>query len=229
MWQPGSPESLGLSADGAVPSISFPVLGLVTFGDGWALPRGNHGERPHEGTDISGVNGQPWRAAFDGVVTRRQVESRGIAGVAITITRSDGLRANYFHLNEDNPGTNDGAAPAPWRIPDAVQMGTHVTAGQIIAFMGDSGNAGVPHLHFELRRSDGTPINPYPALVAAERREQCHLSFGPWANVGTTAESPVPPAMTVDGPGGAQWIVSGRGDVVAVNPAASALGRVDAC
>ena len=41
--------------------------------------------------------------------------------------------------------------------------------------MGDSGNAegSVPHLHFEIRTPDRTPVNPYHSLVAAQRRETC--------------------------------------------------------
>jgi murein DD-endopeptidase MepM/ murein hydrolase activator NlpD len=212
-----------------VPAISFPVLGPVSFGDGWGSPRGEQGERRHAGTDILGVAGQPLRAAFDGVVTRHQLASRGIAGVVVTITRADGLRANYFHLNDDNPGTGDGAAPAAWRIPAAVQLGTRIQAGQIVGFMGDSGNAvGVPHLHFELRRPDGTPINPYPALVTAQRRERCRVVFGSWANVGSVTDEADPLAI-VQGIGGARWLISARGSVVAANPAAWSSGELSNC
>jgi Peptidase family M23 len=170
------------------------------------------------------------RAAFDGVVTRHQLENRGIAGVVISITRADGLRANYFHLNDDHPGAADGQAPAAWRIPSAVQWGTRVQAGQILGFMGDSGNAvGVPHLHFELRRPDGIPINPYPALVMAQRREHCRVVFGSWANVGPVTEAPADPLATVQGLGGARWLISARGEVVAATPAASTTGRLSNC
>jgi murein DD-endopeptidase MepM/ murein hydrolase activator NlpD len=229
MWQPGSPESRGIGPGGVVPGIAFPVLGPVAYGDGWALARGNHGERPHEGTDIVGVSGQPLRAAFDGVVTRYQIESRGIAGVAITITRADGLRANYFHLNDDTPGTNDGAAPTALRIPAAIRPGAHVLAGQVIGFMGESGNAGIPHLHFELRDPNGTPINPYPALIAAERQDRCVETFGPWANVGPRSTAPVQTVATIDGWNDSHWLLSATGEVVAVGDSAAAIGGVGAC
>jgi murein DD-endopeptidase MepM/ murein hydrolase activator NlpD len=230
MWLAGSPESLGLGPDGVVPSIAFPVLGPVRFGDGWGQPRGTHGERRHAGTDILGVSGQPLRAAFDGVVTRHQLTDLGIAGVVITITRADGLRANYFHLNDDHPGTRDGAAPAAWRIPAAVQPGTQVQAGQIVGFMGDSGNAvGVPHLHFELRRPDGLPINPYPALVAALRQEHCRVVFGPSTNVGPSPDAAVHPLVTVHGWGGARWLLTAGGEVIAATEAGSTAGRAGTC
>ena len=166
----------GRAPSGAFQLEAFPVLGPVRYSDGWGLPRGEHGERRHEGTDILGVRGQPLRAAFDGTVSRYQLEDRGISGAAITITRADGLRANYFHVNTDDlvDGVED-AAPTSWRIPTAVQLGSQVSAGQIIGFMGDSGNAvGVPHLHFEVRTPDGAPFNPFPALREAEAaRRMC--------------------------------------------------------
>jgi hypothetical protein len=50
-----------------------------------------------------------------------------------------------------------------------------VKAGQVIAFMGDSGNSetSVPHLHFEIHRPDGTAVNPYASLRAAELYDRC--------------------------------------------------------
>ena len=150
--------------------------------------------------------------------------------MVISITRADGLRANYFHLNDDNPGTGDGAAPAAWRIPAAVQHGTHVQAGQIVGFMGDSGNAvGVPHLHFEIRRPDGTPINPYPALVAAQRRDHCRVALGPWANLEPSTGVAAEPVVTVEGWGGARWLVTARGAVIAASQEGSTAGGATSC
>jgi hypothetical protein len=103
-----------------------------------------------------------------------------------------------------------------------VGLGTRVQAGQIIGFMGDSGNAvGVPHLHFELRGLDGVPFNPYPALVAALRRDECRQAFGPWANVGALFDAPVLPVVEIIGPDDARWQLTARGEVVAL-----ALGGV---
>jgi hypothetical protein len=51
-----------------------------------------------------------------------------------------------------------------------IGKGSKVVAGQFIAFMGDSGDAEntAPHLHFEIHAPDGTPINPYESLLAAD-------------------------------------------------------------
>lgn len=99
------------------------------YGNGWAAPR-DGGRRRHEGIDIMGVRGQPLRAPFDGIVTRRRVvlPRHRIHGHDHPPRRH---QASLIHINDDNPGTADGAAPLARRIPDAVQVGTPVLAGQI--------------------------------------------------------------------------------------------------
>lgn len=52
-------------------------------------------------------------------------------------------------------------------IETDIAVGDSVAAGDVVGFVGWTGNASpsAPHLHFELRMPDGTPVNPYPALT----------------------------------------------------------------
>ena len=223
----GSPVFLPADTDPLIPAIAFPVLGPTSFWDDWHADR-DGGLRKHEGLDFMGENGQPLRAAFDGVVTRIRPTNVGRPGVGITITREDGIRANYFHLD----------AELRWH-PD-LDVGDTVKAGQIIAYMGDTGNAGIPHLHFELRTEEGEPIAPYPAALEAIQREQCSVGIGPWSTAfdspaeiaeklaaellaareagipaGLEGLRPAPEVREISGPDGALWTVTSDGGVTA--------------
>jgi hypothetical protein len=86
----------------------------------------------------------------------------------LTLDHDDGWESWYIHLNNDTPGTDDGLA---WGIAEGIVPGGRVEAGQLLGWVGDSGNAEEtpPHLHFELRTPDGVIVNPYEALLAAPR------------------------------------------------------------
>ncbi len=167
---------------GSARSIVFPVLGPVAYADGWMDSR-DGGRRRHEGTDIVGVQMQPILAVVDGEISRLQTESVGIRGVAITIRDSEGWRYNYFHDNNDTPGTDDGQASNAFRLAPGLAVGSQVVAGQIIGYMGDSGNAedSVTHLHFEFRDPYGVARPSYWSLRSAEARQACTIGIGPWS------------------------------------------------
>jgi murein DD-endopeptidase MepM/ murein hydrolase activator NlpD len=169
-------------ADGSYRSLVFPVLGPVTYADGWGDCRDGC-ERSHVGTDIIGVQMQPLLAAVDGTITRVSPVSTGISGVAISITGPDGWRYNYFHANNDTPGTDDGTALQAWEIAPGLEVGSTVRAGQIIGYMGNSGNAeaSTTHLHFEIRDPSGVAQPSYASLKAAEAVQACSVGIGPWS------------------------------------------------
>jgi murein DD-endopeptidase MepM/ murein hydrolase activator NlpD len=168
--------------DGSYRSLVFPVLGPVTYEDGWGACRDGCA-RSHVGTDIIGVQMQPLLAAVDGTITRISPVATGISGVAISITGPDGWRYNYFHVNNDTPGTDDGAALQAWEIAPGLQVGSTVRAGQIIGYMGNSGNAeaSTTHLHFEIRDPAGVAQPSYASLKAAEAVQACAVGIGPWS------------------------------------------------
>lgn len=135
--------------------------------------------RSHEGVDMLGPKLTPLLAARDGYISWMRVDSG--SGNNLVITDDDGWEYHYIHINNDSPGTDDGANPIEnafsSRIAEAWENDTwrdlRVSAGEVVAYMGDSGNAEgcCSHLHFEIVNPDGANINPTPSVDAA-------LAFG---------------------------------------------------
>ena len=151
--------------DPAAPDLyemRFPVDGPHSFTDSFGAPR--EGKRVHQGIDIFAEKLTPVVAVADGVV--RKTATGSTAGRYIVVEHDDGWLSYYLHLNNDSPGTDDGrrAQPVAGIVPGAV-----VKAGDLLDYVGDSGNAeSTPsHLHFELHRRNGDIVNPYPHLLAA--------------------------------------------------------------
>lgn len=146
-------------------TIVFPQDPLVTeFADSYGAPRAGH---RHQGNDLMAPKGTEVYAIADGVVV--WIRDRGTAGRYVAIEHADGWESWYMHLNNDTPGTDDGAAPLELGV--AVEVGEEVEAGQLIGWVGDSGNAegSSPHTHFELHRN-GRAIDPYLHLIDAFQR-----------------------------------------------------------
>ncbi len=149
----------------------FPVIGSVTYSDSFGDCRSGC-TRTHEGNDLMGVKMQPVIAVADGTVGGDYSVSGGWfqgegSCCAMTLEHDDGWSSWYIHLNNDTEGTDDGLG---WGFAEGIAPGVHVTAGELIGWVGDSGNAeacNCPHLHFELHDPAGTPVDPYPHLQAA--------------------------------------------------------------
>src|SRR5690606_17083943 len=83
---------------------------------------------------VYGSKLQPVLAVVGGVVTARQLDDPISGAVTLTITGRRGHSFHYSGFNDDNPGTDDGAAE-PWlRFTSLAEIGTSVWAGQIIGF-----------------------------------------------------------------------------------------------
>lgn len=201
----------------------FPVLGEVSYTDTFGQPRG--GGRLHEGQDLLGKKMQELVAAADGRVT--YLDSGTLSGNMLEITDADGWVYTYIHLNNDTPGTDDGTAATSDTFGPGIEKGASVVAGQLVGYLGDSGNAedAGPHLHFELRTPDGVTVNAYRALQEAR-----HVA----AATGVPA-SPIPRLAGVDRvatavavsqagwPSGAPEVVLAEGDRYAEALPASVL------
>ncbi len=120
------------------------------FRDTWGAPRS--GGRRHKGTDVFAPMNHPTYAITSGVVQRHSRSPLG--GLGLYLRGDDGNVYYYAHLNSIEP---------------AGAVGRRVTAGQLIARNGATGNASpsAPHVHFELHPGGGAAINPYPWLAAA--------------------------------------------------------------
>ena len=126
--------------------MACPVAGPVSFTDTWGAPRSNG--RSHEGTDMMAAYGTPVAAITSGTITYSAYNGSG--GYMIFLSGDDGNQYWYLH-NQEN----------------FVSSGARVSTGDIIASVGDTGNAtGTPHVHFEYHPGGGGPVNPYP-LVAS--------------------------------------------------------------
>lgn len=106
----------------------------------------------HNGIDLAYTLGTPVYSVFDGKVTVAQ-DSYGSAGKAVLIGHDlDGDGKNdyyteYFHLSKYN-----------------VKVGDTVTGGQKIGEIGSTGASTGPHLHFGIKKGDGTYIDPEPIV-----------------------------------------------------------------
>lgn len=142
---------LAVNVNTVVPLAALPVQGPCWYGNTWQAPRG--GGRRHEGVDLIVTPGNYVYAVADGVLSRRAWDQPGsLSGNAWWLTTADGTYFFYAHLSDFAPG---------------LQTGTRVRAGQIIGFVGSTGNSATPHLHFEIHPFGGEPINPYPTVRAA--------------------------------------------------------------
>ncbi len=119
-----------------------PVGGAHSFINSWGFPRS--GGRRHKGVDIIANMGTPLVAPVSGTVKHR---GNRVGGLSYHLEGDDG---NYYY------GTH---------LSSYGQSG-YVTAGTVIGYVGDSGNAaGIPHLHFEIHPGGGSATNPYPSVA----------------------------------------------------------------
>lgn len=138
----------------------FPVVGSAIAVSSFGAARSEH---LHEGNDIAAPALAPVVAVADGRISWIDEECCSLA-----VRHNDGWWSYYIHLNNDTYGTDDGLG---WGIAPGLEIDSVVKAGQIIGWVGDSGNAedSAPHLHFELHTPADVPVDPAPSLAAARR------------------------------------------------------------
>jgi len=120
--------------------------------------------RPHNGIDYGAPLGTPVRAVSSGRVTVRR-RGRG-SGNWISIQHKGGFLTNYLHLH---------------RFSETAQVGSSIEQGQVIGFVGQTGSATGPHLHFEMKE-DGVYIDPMKAELpqASSLSSEARAKFHEW-------------------------------------------------
>jgi murein DD-endopeptidase MepM/ murein hydrolase activator NlpD len=124
--------------------LAVPVPGPITSGFGMRVHPILHTQRMHTGIDFGASTGTPIRAAADGVVVVAEV--RGGYGNTVILDHGNTLATLYAHQS---------------RI--AVTAGQTVAKGTIVGYVGSTGLATGPHLHFEVRVT-GNPVDPMKYL-----------------------------------------------------------------
>lgn len=126
----------------------FPVAGIARFSHDWLFPRYGPGFRFHLGTDIFAEYGTPVRAPVDGIA---QSHTDPLGGLSVRVVMAD---RTYFYLAHLSG------------LVEGFTEGMPVATGDIVGYVGDSGNArgGTPHLHLGVYPKGGAPVDPKPVL-----------------------------------------------------------------
>jgi peptidoglycan LD-endopeptidase LytH len=164
-WAPHQAGPVERPAVMAQRPLWVPVVGVGVnkLKDSFGAPRS--GGRKHKGIDIFAPQGTVVRAAAAGTIIGLHLAGKG--GIAIYQRDESGKYLFYYaHLN--------GYAPD-------LKRGMKVSQGQLIGYVGSTGNAekAPPHLHFQIQHIEpgkpwwrGEAINPYPALIAGRVEEK---------------------------------------------------------
>jgi hypothetical protein len=244
-----------------VPSLSFPVLGpsriaVPDCDDATEVEVADNaaGETATDGPSradieaaglcteqapgiVFGVKLQPVLAVADGVVTDVRDEPGSGEPITVTVTDTDGTSYIYAGFNDDNPGTNDGAAPAHLRLSGLSAIGQTVRAGQILGFMGDTDpiplgvrvdvptdatvsiatDAVAPHIRVTMVDIDGRPLDAFGPIIDALFRQTCHVVIGQWSlTANGSGHDPVTVETTDnDNTIDSEWVITSTGQVTA--------------
>ncbi len=148
-----------LSLDSSKPIFPIQVTPTCYIHDNFGDPRS--GGRIHQGIDIAATLGQEVYAVVDGTLGHQVIDGEPGSSLSGNVWRltAAGLGAGasratwyaYMHLSGFAPGLIDGSV---------------VTQGQLIGYVGDTGNPGPGnyHLHFEVHPDGGAAVDPLTVL-----------------------------------------------------------------
>lgn len=193
--KPAKPQSLaptlGVIPVGLQPKLTaggyvFPVYGVSSFIGTFGAFRGDVPGNWHHGDDIFAALGAPVLACADGTIF--SVGWNDVGGNRLWLRDGEGNEFYYAHLSAYTP---------------AARNGKHVKAGQVVGFVGNTGDAqGTPyHLHFEVHPVaylalgyDGA-VDPTPYLQAWKRQRDIGLGQIAGYLRGVSGTAPKPGAI----------------------------------
>jgi murein DD-endopeptidase MepM/ murein hydrolase activator NlpD len=189
---PAPPPVIQPTPSGVKPQLTnqgyvFPVYGPSSFSDDFGAPRADTAW--HHGNDVFAPRGAPILAVADG--TLFLVGWNTVGGNRFWLRDLHGNEFYFAHLSAFSPLARDGA---------------HVQAGDVIGFVGNTGDAEgtPPHLHFEVhpvellwKGYDGV-VDPYPYLLAWRRQTDLSFDISGWSPPGGKAPAPAAVLLEAD-------------------------------
>lgn len=166
-WGPAPPVApfgmAALPSERVVVPMIHPLIGDFRYRHDFGQVRSGF---RHTGEDIIAPKMTPIVAPFGGIL--------GFKRNSFWIWGNDGWAILGTHLNDDDLGTNNNRGTRDVMFAPDLLPGQRVEAGRLIGYVGDSGWATGPHLHFELYapgsgRTMGRIRDPLPSLKAATR------------------------------------------------------------
>lgn len=125
--------------DDAGSNLACPIAGPRSFADTWGAPRS--GGRSHEGVDMMSPGGTPLVAMEAG---RVEFKTNTLGGNTVRLYGASGTRYYYAHLSSWEGSSRP------------------VAKGDVIGYVGKTGNTSANHLHLQVHPGGGQAVNPYP-------------------------------------------------------------------
>ena len=136
---PGNSVGLAMPVRGVMPHQLQANFGVARDG----------GARTHEGLDIMAPEGREVLAIVSGKIDTKKWNNLG--GNTLWLLGDDGMIYYYAHLHS---------------YRDGIDEGSRVNGGEVLGYVGKTGNASTPHLHFEVHKTKKSPaIDPYRILA----------------------------------------------------------------
>lgn len=132
--------------------LIYPLESTIRIRKSWYAKR-DGGARKHTGTDIHAKEGTEIYSCTDGTVL--YIGFGSTPGYYVIIEDALGYEYHYYHMVRET---------------DFLKPGDTVKAGELIGYVGNTGNSDVDHLHINILAPNGQYLNPYNLMISAKKR-----------------------------------------------------------